>query len=148
MSLYSPLGDHASVASRNTPEREQRKGRAAHCGLLVFNIQLLPHSSPSLSTPFPTLFLTFLSALAPSPLSAPLSSSLPFPQFPFLLLPCFLPYLRVSFQVDNSIKLEWQCIQEEGVPVAVDTPFCLTDQTTFMTVVGKHKPRWGGGRVG
>ena len=29
------------------------------------------------------------------------------------------------------------------MPVAVDTPFCLTDQTTFMTVVGKHKPRWG-----
>ena len=60
----------------------------------------------------------------------------------------FPAYLRVSFQVDNSFKLEWQCIQEEGVPVAVDTPFCVADQTTFMTVVGKHKPRWGGGRVG
>ena len=32
------------------------------------------------------------------------------------------------------------------MPVTVNTPFCVTDQTTFMTVVGKHKPKqWRGG---
>ena len=31
------------------------------------------------------------------------------------------------------------------MPVTVNTPFCVTDQTTFMTVVGKHKPKqWEG----
>ena len=30
------------------------------------------------------------------------------------------------------------------MPVTVDTPLGVTDQTTFMTVVGKHKPREGG----
>ena len=30
------------------------------------------------------------------------------------------------------------------MPVTVDTPLSVTDQTTFMTVVGKHKPREGG----
>ena len=30
------------------------------------------------------------------------------------------------------------------MPVTVDTPLCVADQTTFMTVVGKHKPREGG----
>lgn len=30
------------------------------------------------------------------------------------------------------------------MPVTVDTPFCVTDQTTFMTVVGKHKPKQSG----
>ena len=30
------------------------------------------------------------------------------------------------------------------MPVTVDTPLCVTDQATFMTVVCKHKPREGG----
>ena len=30
------------------------------------------------------------------------------------------------------------------MPVTVDTPLCVADQATFMTVVRKHKPREGG----
>ena len=59
-------------------------------------------------------------------------------------------YLGTGLEVDEGIEMERKRFEEKAVPVAVDAPLHIREETGVVAVLCKHQssPMWRRGREG